>query len=97
MSVSDTTRVTLMLPTDIYQEITAAKERQETSSVAGFIREAVEEKVNRMRWQRNLAELRAEIRETGGLKLQGSKEEVIERLRETRRQIFETEYAHLYR
>jgi hypothetical protein len=29
--------------------------------------------------------------------LQGSKEEVIERLRETRRQIFETEYAHLYR
>ena len=97
MSASDTTRVTLALPTDIYREITAAKERQETSSIAGFIREAVEEKVNRIRWQRNLAELRAEIREAGGLKLQGNKEEVIERLRETRRQIFEAEYAHLYR
>ena len=94
---TETTRVTLALPSDLYQEITAAKERQETGSVAGFIREAVEEKVNRLRWQRNLAELRAEIREAGGLRLQGDKEELIERLRETRRQIFETEYAHLYR
>jgi hypothetical protein len=85
------------LPADIYQEIASAKERQETGSIAGFIRQAVEEKVARMRWQRDLEELRSEIREAGGLKLQGSREEVIERLRETRRQIFETEYAHLYR
>ena len=97
MSASETTRVTLMLPTDIYQEIVAAKEQQETRSIAGFIREAVEERVARMRWQRDLEELRSEIREAGGLKLQGSTEEVIERLRETRRQIFEAEYAHLYR
>jgi metal-responsive CopG/Arc/MetJ family transcriptional regulator len=97
MGASETTRVTLMLPTDIYQEITSAKERQETRSVAGFIREAVEEKVARMRWQRNLEDLRREIREAGGLELEGSKEEIIERLRETRREIFEAEYAHLYR
>jgi hypothetical protein len=96
VSASETTRVTLVLPTEIYQEIASAKERQETRSVAGFIREAVEEKVDRMRWQRNLEELRRDIRESGGLELQGSKEEVIERLRETRRQIFEAEYAHLY-
>jgi len=97
MSATETTRVTLALPTDVYREIAAAKERRETSSVAGFIREAVEEKVNRMRWQRNLTALRSEIGEAGGLRLQGSKEEIIERLRETRRQIFATEYAHLYR
>ena len=97
MSTSETRRVTLVLPTDLYQEIITARERQETRSIAGFIREAVEEKVSRMRWQRNLEELRREIREAGGLELQGSKEEVIERLRETRRQIFEAEYAHLYR
>jgi hypothetical protein len=86
-----------MLPTDIHQEITFAKERQETRSVAAFIREAVEEKVARMRWQRNLEDLRREIREAGGLELPGSKEEIIERLRETRREIYEAEYAHLYR
>lgn len=97
MSASETMRVTLQLSADIYQEIADAKERQETDSIAGFVREAVEEKVVRMRWQRNLEELRREIREAGGLELQGSKEEVIERLRETRRQIFEAEYAHLYR
>ena len=97
MGASETTRVTLVLATDIYEEIATAKERNETRSIAGFIREAVEEKVARMRWQRNLEELRSEIREAGGLELKGSKEEVIERLRETRRQIFEAEYAHLYR
>jgi len=95
--MSDSTRITLALPTDVYQEIAAARERQEIDSVAGFVREAVEEKVARLRWQRNLAELRDEIRGARGLTLQGSKEEVIERLRETRRQIFEAEYAHLYR
>ena len=97
MSTSETTRVTLVLPNEIYQEITAAKERQETRSVAGFIRAAVEEKVNRMRWQRDLADLRSDIREAGGLRIQGSKEEILGRLRETRRKIFEAEYAHLYR
>ena len=95
MSASETMRVTLQLSADIYQEIANAKERQETNSIAEFVREAVEEKVARMRWQRNLGELRREIREAGGLELQGSKEEVIERLRETRRQIFEAGYAHL--
>ncbi len=97
MAISETKRITLELPMDLYQEVVTAKERQETRSIAEFIREAVVEKVTRMRWQHNLAELRSEIQEAGGLKLRGSKEEVIERLRETRRQIFEAEYAHLYR
>jgi len=67
------------------------------ASVADFVRMAVSEKLARMRWQRNLEDLRQETREAGGLNLRGSKEAVIERLRETRREIFETEYAHLYR
>jgi hypothetical protein len=88
-SVSSARRLTT---TRRYAKIVTSSE-----SVAGFIREAVEEKVTRMRWQRNLESLRREIREAGGLELEGSKEEVIERLRKTRREIFETEYAHLYR
>ena len=70
---------------------------EEAPSVADFVRMAVSEKLARMRWQRNLEDLRQEIREAGGLNLRGSKEAVIERLRETWREIFETEYAHLYR
>ena len=97
MSTSQTTRVTLVLPTDTYEEIELAREREDIPSVAGFIRRAVDEKLARMRWQRDLAELRSEIHSAGGLTVQGSKEQVIERLRETRHQIFEAEYAHLYR
>jgi len=92
----ETKRVTLTLPINVYEELLEAK-GEEARSVADFVRMAVSEKLVRMRWQRNLEDLRQEIREAGGLKLTGSKEEVIERLRETRREIFETEYAHLYR
>ena len=92
----ETKRITLTLPISMYEEVLGAKE-EETRSVADFVRAAVVEKLARMHWQRNLEGLRREIREAGGLKLRGSKEEVIERLRETRREILETEYAHLYR
>ncbi len=96
MVSAETKRIALELPWGIYQEVATAKKRQETSSIAEFVRQAVIEKVARVRWQHNLSDLRAEIREAGGLKLQGSKEQVIERLRETRRQVFAAEYAHLY-
>ena len=89
-------RITLTLPINVYEEVLGAKE-EEAHSVADFVRAAVVERLTRMRWQRNLEDLRREIREAGGIELRGSKEEVIERLRETRRAIFETEYAHLYR
>ena len=92
----ETKRVTLTLPINVYEELLGAKE-EEARSVADFVRAAVVEKLAKIRWQRNLEDLRREIREAGGLELIGSKEEVIERLRETRREIFETEYAHLYR
>ena len=92
----ETKRVTLTLPINVYEELLGAKE-EEAHSVADFVRAAVVEKLAKIRWQRNLEDLRREIREAGGLELRGSKEEVIERLRETRREIFETEYAHLYR
>jgi hypothetical protein len=45
---------------------------------------------------RDLTALREEIRQAGGLKVGTTKDEVVERLRQTRREIFEAEYAHLY-
>jgi hypothetical protein len=44
----------------------------------------------------DLAALRKQIAQDGGLKIGNTKEEVVERLRQTRREIFEAEYAHLY-
>jgi len=40
---------------------------------------------------------REQIRQDGGLQVGTTKDEVVERLRQTRREIFEAEYAHLYR
>ena len=48
-------------------------------------------------WLRDLAELREQIKRDGGLNVGSTKEEIVERLRQTRREIFLTEYAHLYR
>mgnify|MGYP006955168391 CR=1 FL=1 len=41
--------------------------------------------------------LREQIRREGGLHVGATKEDVVERLRQTRREIFDAEYAHLYR
>jgi hypothetical protein len=90
-------RISFTLPTELYEEVMRAKEESSALSLAQFIRQIVLEKLDERRWEHGLAELQREVRESGGLGLGGTKEEVIERLRETRRQIFETEYAHLYR
>jgi metal-responsive CopG/Arc/MetJ family transcriptional regulator len=88
-------QISFTLPEELYEEVVKAKEESNALSLAQFIRQIVLEKLDEWRWERNLAELQREVRESGGLELGETKEEVIERLRETRRQIFETEYAHL--
>jgi hypothetical protein len=47
-------------------------------------------------WRLNLVALREQIRQDGGLQLGQTKEEALTRLRQTRYEIFEAEYAHLY-
>lgn len=90
-------QISFTLSEELYEEVVKAKEESNALSLAQFIRQLILEKLDEWRWERNLAELQQEVRESGGLELGETKEEVIERLRETRRQIFETEYAHLYR
>jgi hypothetical protein len=50
----------------------------------------------RRAWVRDLTALREQVHQDGGLHVGSTKDEVVERLRQTRRQIFEAEYAHLY-
>jgi len=73
-------------------------------SLDEFARQAIEEKLERLErqqaYRRELEKLRQGIREAGGLKAMGlgeTKEEIIESLRRARQEIFEKEYAHLYR
>lgn len=48
-------------------------------------------------WQLDLRQLQKQIHASGGFDLGETKEEVITNLRKIRRQIFEEEYADLYR
>ncbi len=72
----------------------AAEERIEPVEV---ISQLVSAAYQHRSWLRDLIALREQIRQAGDLQVDQTKEAVIERLRQTRREIFEAEYAHLYR
>ena len=47
-------------------------------------------------WKRDLEALRSQIKKDGGLQVGTTQEEIVERLRQTRRETFNADYAHLY-
>ena len=88
--------VKLELPISVYEQLQelAAVEQKDPIEV---ITELIDKAHQRQSWLRELEELRDLIREQGGLQISTNKEEMLEQLRQTRREIFEAEYAHLYR
>ncbi len=87
--------VTIQLPANVYAEIQSLAAEEQSDPVA-VISRLVSIASQRRAWLRDLAALREQIRQDGGLQVGSSKDEVIERLRRTRREIFAAEYAHLY-
>jgi hypothetical protein len=92
----DERTVSIELPQRLYQDLEFLAAEDQTDPVEVIAR-LVALACERQAWRRNLTELREEIRRHGGLSVGTTKEQVVERLRQTRRQIFEAEYAHLYR
>jgi hypothetical protein len=92
----DKSPVTIQLPASLYAELQTLAADEQTDPVE-VIRRLVAMANQRRAWRRDLMALRDQIREEGGLQIGTTKEEVVERLRQTRREIFEAEYAHLYR
>lgn len=88
--------VTIQIPADLHSELQSLAEEEHTSP-AEVIERLLAMSRQRRAWLRDLAALREQIQRDGGLRVGNTKEAVVERMRETRRQIFETEYAHLYR
>ena len=92
----DTGTMALHLPLKVYDELRLLA-AEEGADPADLIAQMVAAAGQQRAWRRNLAALREQIREDGGLRVGGTRDEVVERLRQTRREIFEAEYAHLYR
>ena len=88
--------VPLQLPAALYAELQSLAQEEQTEPVVILSRLVAAARLRRA-WMGDLAALREQIAQDGGLRVGGTKEEVVERLRRTRREIFEAEYAHLYR
>lgn len=88
--------VTLQLPATLYSKVEELAVDAETSP-DDLLASLIETAHQRRTWLRELNELREQIKRDGGLNIGSSREEVVEQLRQTRREIFDAEYAHLYR
>ncbi|MGH2415490.1 MAG: hypothetical protein ACRDEA_17735 [Microcystaceae cyanobacterium] len=88
--------VTLQLPANLYEKLQTLATEEHTD-LAGVITKLVTKAYQQRSWLHDLVALRQQIQNEGELSLGNTKEEVVARLRQTRQEIFETEYAHLYR
>jgi len=88
--------VSIQLPAHLYAELQSLAAEEQTDPVE-IIDRLVTAASQHRAWLRDLTALREQIRQDGGLQVGASRDEVVERLRQTRREIFEAEYAHLYR
>ena len=92
----ETKTMTLELPAPLYAALQSLAEDEQqdlTEVIAGLVESAHQ----RRAWVRDLAALREQIRQDGGLQVGTTKDQVVEQLRQIRHEIFEAEYAHLYR
>ena len=87
--------VTVRLPASLYAKLETLATEEQTDPIE-MIGRLVTVASQRRAWLRDLTALREEIRQAGGLRIGATKDKVVERLRQTRREIFEAEYAHLY-
>jgi predicted transcriptional regulator len=88
--------VTIQLPEKLYAELQSLADAEQADPVEVINRLVRTASLHRA-WLRDLHTLREQIHQEGGAQVGSSKEEVVERLRQTRRTLFEAEYAHLYR
>ena len=88
--------VPLNLPADLYARLQQLASESDTAP-ADLIARLVEDAFNRRDWLRDLDELRAQINSDDNRETETNQEEFIEQPRKARREIFEAEYAHLYR
>jgi hypothetical protein len=88
--------VNLELPASLYTDLQSLATEAQVDLVDLLTRWA---KLARQHhaWIQGWQDLRALIEQEGGLRVGASKESVVEHMRKTRNDIFEAEYAHLYR
>ena len=88
--------VTIQLPDMLFQEletIAKAKQSDPVALIAAWVDSAQQQNQLLREWKL----LCEDVQGTGGYPKDETIDELVERLRKTREEIFEQEYAHLYR
>ena len=88
--------VTFQLPQWLYADLQSLAKEEQTDLIEMLAR-LIKMAYKRHAWRRELNALREQIQQDGGLQVGDTTEEIVEHMRQTRREIFEAEYAHLYR
>lgn len=84
-------------PSPVYEYDAAAREQLKAEIVAQLLEELAITEPARKSWREELDELRASIAAHGGMGFSDDPKVIIEQTRRIRDEIFEAEYAHLYR
>jgi hypothetical protein len=87
------------VPESLYQELVSTQQKLAFPQLGDLTAQAVQRylaETQRQLWQQEFYELQRQVRQASGFQLGTTKDEIISNLCEQRRQIFETEYAHLY-
>jgi len=88
------------VPDTLYQELVQAQHELEYPNLADFVGQAVQRRLSDIKteaWQRKFKQFQKQFHAAGGFGLGETKDEVISNLRKIREQVFEEEYADLYR
>ncbi len=92
----DIRTVTLELPDQLYADLQSLAAENRVGLVEMLTRWVTLARQRRA-WLRGWEELGELVRQDDGLQIATTKEKVVEQMRKTRHEIFEAEYAHLYR
>ena len=88
------------IPEGLYGELMRAQKELAYPNMISLVSQAVQRylsEIKRDAWLGEFHNLQKLVRASGGLNIGETKEETISKLREQRRQIFEEDYADLYR
>ena len=88
------------IPEGLYGELMWAQKELAYPNMIELVSQAVQRYLAEIKhdaWLSEFYQLQKLVRASGGFNLGETKEEVINKLREQRRQLFEEDYAHLYR
>ena len=94
-----TTEIVWEVPENLNRELVKAQRELAFPAVVDLVTQAVQRylaEIEHQTWQQEFRDFQKQVRAAGGFHLGATKEELIIRLREQRREIFEAEYAHLY-